>query len=46
MKSKYSIDVLNEKEIAALGADLSEGNEYITETAGYIPLEVKALSWN
>lgn len=35
------IDVLSKKEVAALGADLSENNEYICETAGFVPLEVK-----
>lgn len=39
--TKYKIDFLNENEIQALGANLKENNEYITETAGYIPLEVK-----
>lgn len=37
----YELDCLDKKEVESLGADLSEGNEYITETAGYIPLEVK-----
>lgn len=39
--TKYKIDTLSETEIKALGADLKENNEYITETAGFIPLEVK-----
>lgn len=39
--TKYKIDLLNASEIEALGANLKENNEYITETAGFIPLEVK-----
>lgn len=39
--TKYKIDTLSESEIKALGADLNENNEYITETAGFVPLEVK-----
>ena len=35
------IDTLSKKEVAALAADLSKGNNYITETAGFVPLEVK-----
>lgn len=35
------IDTLSKKEVAALAADLSKDNEYITETAGFVPLEVK-----
>lgn len=32
---------LDEKQIAQGVADLSKENEYITETAGFVPLEVK-----
>lgn len=39
--TKYKQDFLNINEIKALGANLKENNEYITETAGFIPLEVK-----
>lgn len=35
------IERLDPKQVEALGADLSKDNEYITETAGFIPLEVK-----
>lgn len=37
---KYSIPLLNEKEVAALSGELKH-NEYICETAGFEPLEVK-----
>lgn len=38
---KYETDILDIKQIEALGANLKDGNNYITETAGFIPLEVK-----
>lgn len=38
---KYELECFNEKEVEALGADLSKNNEYITETAGFVPLEIK-----
>lgn len=41
MKTQYVLDTLDDKDIEALGADLSKENEYITETAGFVPLEVK-----
>lgn len=40
-KVKYEIDFLTPHEVNALGADLSHDNEYIVETAGFVPLEVK-----
>lgn len=39
--TKYKIDLLSPTEIERLGANLKENNEYIVETAGFIPLEVK-----
>lgn len=41
MKFSKSIEFLDEKQVLQLSADLSENNDYITETAGFIPLEVK-----
>lgn len=35
------IERLDPEQVKALGADLRKDNEYITETAGFIPLEVK-----
>lgn len=37
----YKPEYMTEKQVAALGADLSKNNEYITETAGFVPLDVK-----
>lgn len=37
----YKQEKLDQKAISLINADLSEGNDYITETAGFIPLEVK-----
>lgn len=37
----YKPELMTEKQVAALGADLSKNNEYITETAGFVPLDVK-----
>lgn len=41
MKFVKNIEFLDDKQVKALAADLSEHNDYITETAGFIPLEVK-----
>lgn len=40
-KTIYELDCLDKKEVEALGADLSKNNEYVTETAGFVPLQVK-----
>lgn len=41
-KQKYFYDVLDKEDVARLDWQPSkEGNKYITETAGFIPLEVK-----
>lgn len=37
----FALEVLDSKQVLALGADLSVHNEDMTETAGFIPLEVK-----
>lgn len=37
----FEYEKLSDKQIQALGANLEKNNEYITETAGFIPLEVK-----
>jgi len=37
----YKPELMTEKQVAALGADLSKNNKYITETAGFVPLDVK-----
>lgn len=37
----FKLETLSEKQLEALGADLSVGNELIVETAGFEPLEVK-----
>lgn len=37
----FEQEKLSKKQIMDLGSDLSEGNDYITETAGFIPLDVK-----
>lgn len=37
----YTIPAFDEKQKAAFISDLSKDNEYLTETAGFIPLEVK-----
>ena len=38
---RKSIDRLSENEIETMVSDFSEHNENITETAGFVPLEVK-----
>lgn len=37
----YELECLDKKQIESLSANLSKDNEYITETAGFVPLEVK-----
>ena len=37
----FKPELMSEKQVIALGADLSVGNDYITETAGFVPLDVK-----
>lgn len=34
-------DIFTSKDLEATASDFSENNEYITETAGFVPLEVK-----
>lgn len=42
MKSKYSIDLFDEKDLKnSMSVFDEENNKYITETAGFVPLEVK-----
>lgn len=41
MKFDKCIELLTESQVEKLGADLSKNNDYITETAGFVPLEVK-----
>lgn len=42
MKSKYSIDLFDEKDLKNSMSEFEEkNNKYITETAGFVPLEVK-----
>lgn len=38
---EWKLEILTPDQVKACGADLSKDNEYITETAGFIPLEVK-----
>lgn len=38
---EWKLEVLTNDQVKACGADLSKDNECITETAGFIPLEVK-----
>ena len=37
----YQIPKFDEKQKAVFTSDLSKDNEYLTETAGFVPLEVK-----
>ena len=41
MLAKKENEILSEKQIEARCSDLSENNDYICETAGFVPLEVK-----
>lgn len=40
-KMKYKYDYMTSDEVKALANPLNEHNEYICETAGFVPLEVK-----
>ena len=37
----FETEVLSVKQVESLGSDFSENNDYICETAGFVPLDVK-----